>query len=334
MRDRRWLGVLAAVVLVAACGGDDDNTAAPGATASDPAPDATTASVPPATVPPETPAPNTAADDGAVATTAPASDDRVVVLAEEFMLADVMALGIRPIASTASVPEVGFQGLDDVDTSGIEVLPMRTLSLEHLATLEPDTIITLQFWIDEIGADLLGGIGDVIAVPDGLTIPERLTFLGEQLDRREEAAGVIAELDAVTAAAAEAMPDDCVVSLAAIYPGPSPAAFVAGPWELPTSILSTGCALDPDPSVAAPDENGRVYLSLEQLGLLDAPTLVLLQSATVEGEMDAVDEMAANPLWATLPAVQSGDVLTFDRLGYPGAWGQMRFLQEFAGAMS
>ena len=131
-----------------------------------------------------------------------------------------------------------------------------------------------------------------------------------------------ADLDAATSAAAATVPDDCAVSLAAIYPGPSPAAFVAGPWDIPTSILSTGCALDPDATVAAPDANGRVYQSMEQLGILDAPMLVLLQSDTVEGEQEAVDQLAADPLWAQLPAVQSGDVVEFDRLGYPGATGR------------
>lgn len=137
-------------------------------------------------------------------------------------------------------------------------------------------------------------------------------------------------LDEATERAREAVPDDCRVSLAAIYPGPSPAAFVAGPWDLPTSVLSTGCTVDPDPSVAEPDENGRVYLSLEQLGMLDAPTLVLLQSETVEGEQEAVEQIEANPLWSELPAVRDDNVVVFDRLGYPGAGGQIRFLEDFA----
>jgi iron complex transport system substrate-binding protein len=196
--------------------------------------------------------------------------------------------------------------------------------------LAPDTIITLQFWVDRIGDDVLRGMAELIVVPDGLTIDERLAFLGEATGHEDEADHVRTELAEATERAAGAVPDDCVVSLGAIYPGPSPAAFVAGPWELPTSILSTGCALDPDPTVAAPDENGRVFLSLEQLGILDGPMIVLLQSDTVDGEQAAVDEVMANPLWAQLPAVQSDNVVVFDRLGYPGATGQIRFLDEFA----
>lgn len=347
----RRLGAVtvAAIVALAACGGDDSDSAS--ATTASQAASSTVSSEPTASSAPATT--ESASTTAAVDSTAPASTTapstapattqpaeaapdlgRVVVLAEEFMLADVMALGIEPVASTASVEEAGFQGMEEYDTSGIEVLPMTTLSLEYLATLQPDTIITLPFWADQVGEDVLRGLGDVVIVPDGLSIPDTLTFLGEQLGRESEAASVIVDLDAATEAAAEAVPDDCVVSLAAIYPGPSPAAFVSGPWDLPTAILDTGCKLDPDPSVAEPDRNGRVYLSLEQLGMLDAPIIVLLQSDTVEGEQEAVAEIAANPLWAQLPAVQSGKVITFDRLGYPGATGQIRFLEDFAAAVA
>jgi ABC-type Fe3+-hydroxamate transport system substrate-binding protein len=257
-------------------------------------------------------------------------DRRLVVLSEELMLADVLEQGIRPITGTASVPEIGFQGLDGYDTEGIEVLPMTTLSLEHLASLQPDVLIALQFWVDQVGEDALDGMGEVVVVPDGLSIPDRLTFLGDELGHPDEAAQVVAELEAATERAAEAVPDDCRVSLAAIYPGPSLAAFVAGPWDLPTAVMATGCALDPDPSVAEPDENGRVYLSTEQITMLDAPTMVLLQSTVVDGEGQAMEEITATPLWSSLPAVQADRVLTFDRLGFPGARGQIRFLDELA----
>lgn len=56
--------------------------------------------------------------------------DRVVVVGEEDLLADVLALGIEPVAATATVAEVGFQGLDEFDTSGIEVLPQTELSID------------------------------------------------------------------------------------------------------------------------------------------------------------------------------------------------------------
>jgi iron complex transport system substrate-binding protein len=234
------------------------------------------------------------------------------------------------VASTASVEEIGYQGMEDYDTEGIEVLPMTTLSTEHLATLRPDVIVTLQFWVDQIGEETLSGMAELVIVPDGLPAPERITALGDLLDRPDEAAARVADYEEAVDRAGEAVPDDCRLSLAAIYPGPSPAAFVDGPWDMPSSILATGCALDPGATDAEPDENGRVYMSMEQIGLLDAPLLVLLQSDTVDGEQEAVDELEADPLWQRLPAVEAGEVVTFDRLGYPGLGGQIRFLDDFA----
>ncbi len=317
---------LAGTVAVAACGGSDDN-------ASD-----STAPVtePPTTEPSPVPSPTEDADPAStVAITDPGPDlGRVVVLSEEYLLSDVLALGVEPIASTVTVEEAGIQGIEGYDTSGIEVLPMTTLSLEYLASLEPDTIIALQFWVDQVGEDVLGGIGDVVIVPDGLGNREQMATLGELLGREEQAAANIEEFDAAIDDAAASVGDDCVLSLAAIYAGPNVAAFVAGPWEIPSSILSTGCVLDPGPDVGQPDSNGRVWLSPEQLGLLDAPTIMLLQSDVVEGESDAVAEIAAGPLWAQLPAVKADNVIVFDRLGYPGMDGQIRFLDEFSTAFA
>ena len=61
---------------------------------------------------------------------------------------------------------------------------------------------------------------------------------------------------------------------------------------------------------------------------------VLLQNEHVDGESEAVAEIESNPLWTALPAVAAGRVHVFDRLGYAGAPGQIRFLQEFSEAIA
>ncbi len=119
---------------------------------------------------------------------------RVVSLAEEYILGDLLELDIEPVASTATVDAVGFQGLDEYDTS-IEVLPQTTLNLEYLASLQPDTIVTLQFWIDQIGHGVLDAIADVIVIPDELSGAERSEALGDLVGRPERGAAVSAELE-------------------------------------------------------------------------------------------------------------------------------------------
>jgi iron complex transport system substrate-binding protein len=339
--------LVAVAVLIAACGGSDEsNDESADVAASTPVIGATgdeSASTAPDGTSPAPTEPEPASATSEPGTTAPAASadldpdapdlGRVVALAEEFLLADVMTLGIEPIASTATVDTAGFQGMDEFDTDGIEVLPQTTLNLEHLASLEPDTIITLQFWVDQVGADVLSGIADVVVVPDGLAGTERMSVMGELLGRPEHAAAAVDDYDVELAEAQARVGEGCAVSLATIYPGPTVAAFVDGPWEIPSSILATGCALDPGADDIAPDANGRAWLSLEQLGVLDAATLILLQNETVAGEADSVAEIEANSIWQQLPAVQADQTVTFDRLGYPGLFGQIRFLDEFSALM-
>ncbi len=171
-------------------------------------------------------------------------------------------------------------------------------------------------------------MAEVRVVPDGLVTEDKVAALGELFDREVEAEALIAELTAARAEAAAALGDDCEISAATIYGGPSIAAWVDGPWELPTSLLETGCTLVPGPEGTSPDGNGRAWLSLEQLGLLEAPKILLFQTDAVDTERDSVDEIMAEPLWQQLPAVQADRVEEFDRLGYPGAAGQIRFLTD------
>lgn len=255
--------------------------------------------------------------------------DRIVVIGEEDLLADVLALGVTPIASTATVHERGFQGLDDFDTGGIEVLPTTTLSLDALAALDPSTIVTLQFWVDQVDRSLLEGMADhLVVLPDGLASEQQITTLGRVLDRQDQAESIVADLRSAEEAARAAVPDGCAVSVAAIYPGPSPAVFVEGPWVVPASFLDVGCRLVPEASEVEPDANGRVYLSMEELGLMAGPVLVLMQTPSVEGDTGALEQVQGNRLWSTLPAVADDAVVVVDRLGHPGATGHIRFLEE------
>jgi ABC-type Fe3+-hydroxamate transport system substrate-binding protein len=270
----------------------------------------------------------TTAEAGAVLDADAPELGRVVALAEEFVLADLLALGVTPVASTATVDAAGFLGLDQFDTSDIEVLPQTTLSLEYLASLRPDTIVTLQFWVDQIGADVLSGIAEVMVIPDGLSGSDQVEFLGGMLGRPEHAAVVVDELTDAATAARAAVGEGCALSLATVYPGPTVAAFVDGPWQMPSAIQSAGCEIVPGPDVVEPDANGRAWLSEEQLGLLDQDVLVLMQNESVEGESNSLAEIQASALWATLPAVRSDNVVVVDRLGYPGAPGLIRFYRD------
>jgi iron complex transport system substrate-binding protein len=294
------VAVAVAIALLAGCGGDDDSAVST-TTSSATAPDRVQSK-----------------DLG-----------RVVALGEEFLLADVLALGVTPVASTATVAEAGFQGLPAEETEGIEALSSSEPNFEQLANMRPDTLLVPQYVIDVIGRDELDAIGDVSVIPDELTSEEQLTFLGDVLGRSEQADTLIAELEAARDAAAENA-GDCNVSVATIYPGPAPAAWIAEPNIIAGALLEMGCTLRPSADDVAPDGSGRVYLSMEQLGQLSAPQMILLQNDTVEGEADALATIEADPIWKRLPAVQASNVEKLDRLGYPGARGRIALYDDLA----
>jgi iron complex transport system substrate-binding protein len=330
-------------VVLAACGGSGGSDTATSSTT------ATTATAPDTTAP-DTTAPDTTAPDTSTASTVttdaaaqdptdtggatpPSRVGRVVSLGEEFVLADLLALGITPVASTATVASLGFQGMGDADTSGIEILPATELNLEQLAALDPDVIVTTAFIRDEAGGDLLASLGEVVVIPDDASPDEQLRQLAETFDRTDAADVVLAELDAAQDAARAAVArrtEPCTVSLATVYPGPSVAAWVDGSTDIPAAVLDTGCTLVPGDDAGSADRNGRLFLSPEQIGLLAAPTMILLQSSTVDGEDAAVDGIGSDALWQSLPAVADDAVIVLDRLGYPGVVGLVALADDLA----
>jgi iron complex transport system substrate-binding protein len=230
---------------------------------------------------------------------APAAGERVVALGEERVLADLLALGVRPVASTANVVvDGGFVGLDGFDTDGIEPLPSNDPNIERLAALHPDVIVANQFVVDYLGRNVLEPMGRLIVVPDG-DATAQVQALGDAFDRRAEADALVDQLEQAIADwradLADLPAESLTVSVATIYPGSTVAAWVAGPVDVPATLLDLGFTLRPDAAAVAGAQGGategRAYLSEEQIGLLDARTLVAMQSEHVEGESEALDAM-------------------------------------------
>ena len=113
-------------------------------------------------------------------------------------------------------------------------------------------------------------------------------------DADEQAAALAAELPGLegkTYALANYVPGD------AIY-------VVADPEDgAATLFAQLGLAIDPDLLALADGEAGRVTLSLERVGDLDADLLILLTNGADPNEV---------PGYAGLPAVQSGAVSVLD----------------------
>ena len=197
----------------------------------------------------------------------------------------------------------GFAGLDEFDTEGIEALPSNEPNLERLAGYRADVVVSNTFVADYLGREVLEGLGgELVVVPDDHA--ERILALGDTFDRRSEAEAALADLDeAIAAGAATLNAGGRAVSVATVYPGSTVAAWVDGPIDVPATLLAMGFTLRPGATDVEGEEGGRLYLSNEQLDVLDADTLVALQSDLVAGEPEALEAMADDPLWSGLPAV-------------------------------
>ena len=145
----------------------------------------------------------------------------------------------------------------------------------------------------------------------------------------ERADALLAEYDAAVGAVADAVDVSSTVSIITVYAGESVAIWTDGPVNIPATAIDAGLTLSPGPGdLEGVDGNARLYISPEELGLIDGDAILMLQTSTVEGEDESVAGVMASPLWATLPAVRADRVVEADRLGYPGIEGRIRFAEE------
>ena len=260
----------------------------------------------------------------------PASPVRVLALGEEGLLLDLLLAGIKPVASNANIPEA-IPLVSEGELEGVELFPSAgQVSLEVLQSFQPDLIIGATYFIEELGYDLLSEIAPTVAINGDTTLAsyqETFRIFGNE----DEALANIERLKQRIKAEGETLEATTrTLSVVTVYPGPNVAAWLDGPLPLPELLLELGFSLRP--ALADVEglglRQGRVFLSLEQLPLLDAETILLLQSNLVEGEEEAALELGQHPLWLQLPAVKNERVLSFDRLGYPGFRGYEKLLGD------
>lgn len=235
-----------------------------------------------------------------VATT-PATASRLVVLGEDFLLSDVLALGITPVAASATLDE--FTGIEG-DTSGITPLVAADLNLEALEAQQPTQIIATRFVADQVGEELLSGIAPTVVLDD-TDWREQFTQLADALGEADRGAAMLDVYDNAVAVGQVELAG-LQVSLASVYPGPS--------------------------NVEAAS-NGRAFLAEERLEDLASEVIVLSQSNAVEGESEALDQIRSGGLWQSLPAVMASRVVIVDRLGYAGLSGRTRLVETLVSSL-
>ncbi len=308
-RRTRRIGAFAVVagLTLAACGSDD--------AAVDPA-----GSAPPTTdaAPGDTRSPTSDARDEAGAwpvtvehvfgeTTIDAEPQRIVSL--DVQWSDVLTALDAPLVAAADDMSTGeffpWQELDGVDKLSAQ---NGTIPIEAVAAARPDLIVASWVAADDGIYEQLSAIAPTIPLlgSSGVDQWQQIaTTAGALLGMPDEAEQLITDSDEYVAALAADLPglQGKTYVLANYVPGDA-IYVVADPDDGAAQLFAAlGMSIDPDISEMEGAEIGRVNLSLENIGALDADLLMILTNGADTSQIPGYD---------ALPAVQSGAVAVLE----------------------
>ncbi len=253
-------------------------------------------------------------------TEVPVNPERVVALDGGEELEALCALGEAPLAAgNASRAEGADQWFEYIesrcDLDPVEVVPGRDqANLEQVAALQPDLIFATDFEAETY--DELSRIAPTV-IPDRRSGAEKLLrTTAEAVGRPEAADEAVRRIEERKMEVAETLPDDLEISIAT-----TDGEAFGFYWPTPT-YLENAPALLRELGVRRPErqreavggdeyeESDSFDVSPERLGLLDGQHMFVFLVGE-EGEVRA--ELADNPLWQSLDAVQNERVRFVER---------------------
>ena len=317
------VGLTLAGLLVAACGSDDDadsaavDTAGATVVAGSEPPTAEPVSTDAVTTeaPVESEAPTTEAETTTTVpqphvvvhamgeTEVPGAPTRVVVLDSSFLDAAI-ALGVPPIAATEGVSGSGLPAyLGDV-TDDIELVGLTTEpNLEQIAALDPDLILGAKVRHEALYPQLSQIAPTVFSETSGSNWKDQVTLTGDALNRSADAEALLADFDERAAAVGESIgAAGQTAVIIRFIPGQI---RLYGPTTFSGSVLTqVGFDLGDkgyDPAV------GMALISSEQIDMIDTDVIFATNPDAESAGAVVTDRGTVESLWATLPAVQSGN---------------------------
>jgi iron complex transport system substrate-binding protein len=293
---RRVTALLAAAVVLAGCGSGDDSGSDAGGTSNTSSTDAF-----PVTI-------STAFGDVTI------EEEPIRVVALGWSDAETaLALGVQPVGAS---DWLGFGGegvgpwAEGRYDEAPEIIETLEPSFEAIAALEPDLILDTRSDATEERYELLSRIAPTVGQPDGVgpyqtTWQQQLEMVGQALGRSEQAEQLADEVDQQFADAAADHPefDGTEVAVGA-YTSEGFGAYVRGDARV-DFMEQLGFENKTEIQELA-GENFFISVSDEQLDLLDAPLTVVFPIFVDPAEI------AAHPLWQTLPSVQEGHAVVLE----------------------
>lgn len=245
----------------------------------------------------------------------PEDPQRIVCLKLEDI---VLALGVENLVASRNFDSFYLQ--DELEALGVETIAVDeesdTVNFEQVLSYEPDLIIIRDSFEQSI-YDELSKIAPTIAFR--LQAPQvALLALGRALGMEEQAEARLEQYYEKIASAKEALQDVADEEVAMVRVLQKEIRLYPYSSSDMSSFLYLDLELTPDPMVLEYDNADSLAISLEVLPDLTAQHIFLVAGYGSQSD-DAVDaakqyyeEIKADPLWAAVPAVQSGNVYEVD----------------------
>lgn len=293
----RALAVAVLAVLVAACGSDSGSAEAGASGAASNVTAAQDAAFP------------VTIEHAAGSTTIDERPERIVTLNVQWTDA-VVAMGVQPVgfvldqSSGESDPypwqDGVLDGAERIDTSG-------SVPFEKIAALRPDLILTTYLATEPADLEKLQQIAPTIGLLGDLQVDpwqDQVEVLGEVLGDPARAQDVTADVQTQIEALAAELPGLAGKTYVAANYVEGDGIYVVADPEDGASRLFYALGMKIAPRVLELDAEavGRIQISTEQVGVLDADFIGILTNGSDPGQL---------PGWDQLPAVQSGAVVEF-----------------------
>jgi iron complex transport system substrate-binding protein len=247
----------------------------------------------------------------------PNNPKRIVTVSWRVLLGDVLALGIKPVASSSISGNLTETFVSDQahlknKIKGIENLGgADSISLERTLRLKPDLILLWEY--SEAIYPLLSKIAPTVIVPveeSSVNWKERFNIIAKILGKKAVAQQVLnryeQRVEALKAALGNRYQDK---TISIIYPSGQSVNIHAKNSFSGSILEDLGLQHPPEQDISILYET--MEISEERLDLLNSDIIFLGLSPDRES-VEAYERLRKNPLWKQLSAVQKGQVYPVD----------------------
>lgn len=230
-----------------------------------------------------------------------------------------IALGTTPVGMEEyawGADETGYLPWvhEAVEQSGDELPTLFTggesLDIEAIVALEPDVVLAPWSGITQEQFDTLSELAPVVAYPDlawSTDWDQQIEIIGEALGRSADAAGLIEDINAQFEEVGAAHPAYADTTFSYIYTTPDTLGVFLPSEQRVAMVRKMGLTVDP--VVEGLDETegtDSAIIGYENADKLNDSDLIF----TFYSDADAKAQALANPLYASIPAVQSDAVVS------------------------